>query len=188
MPNGVEDTIDALRMDKDVSALERIVAAFARRRTPSLNTDEVATVVDDVLFAVVGQIAKFVPTITIAKQLWRITTNKISDLQRYKMRERKAIDATDVAGLATAMETPDVADIMDEENDLDELLSDFEAIRTQNPDYFEALIAIIDGVPVGQRIRERRGRTISRAMERQLKSRAKQKLASLMSRRKKEVS
>ena len=77
---------------------------------------------------------------------------------------------------------------MEQREAIEELRRDLARVREENPDYFEAIIAVIDDVPVGDRIRERLGKTISKNSERQLKSRAKQKLATLIERRKEEVS
>lgn len=59
---------------------------------------------------------------------------------------------------------------------------------THEPNVIGYRSAVIDDVSVGERIRERLGKTISKDSERQLKSRAKQKLATLIERRKEEVS
>jgi hypothetical protein len=188
MRNEIEDAVDAVRKNKDIGELERLIGAFARKASPSLEINELRTVIDDVVLAIIGHIQKATPTPTIAKQLWRITKNKVADLQYRACRERQFREPGDPAILLADVSSPDVADIVEQREAIEELRRDLARVREENPDYFEAIIAVIDDVPVGDRIRERLGKTISKDSERQLKSRAKQKLATLIERRKEEVS
>jgi hypothetical protein len=178
----IEDALDAVREDRSFYQLRAIIAAFAC--SYRLSQPDLDDVVGDCARKIVGELKKGTVTPTIANMLGKIVHNTVRSLMRKQKITDDKRDDVDPDAVEGTQGTRDPLALIADDESVREIFNDLQAIREENERYYVALTALVDGESVGERHERHFGKQISKDTEYKLTQRAREKLSSIISKRK----